>query len=410
MTDIMKYAVRNDGEAKILHVFWQYDDLELGRILEKNYPYIYERVTSSTYHIADDLCMIFKEIIFENKVVGYATYDFRIPSILIMKEIYVLPEFRGNNLFLKEIIWWMSKGVSVIIKQPTKKLVTKLLRYGLAEKLTEYIVISSIPFILDDFDVVGGTGEFLDLDEKILPTHLYDLKIPSTILIVNDFESNNKVAYYHNQLFNDRNAMGKVKKPSDYALKKILNVYLDNEDKISDILNQLNRNLASFGVDNADFRDNLKATNFINDIFFDGCFDDDIVVNYFDYENGRKYESDGSAVSDYDSDIFNVLTFLNEGGDYESVEDLMTLKSDLNRDIFKNMLLAKHYIEMYENTVDWQKEHLRFNLCDLRKIAYDNGLKTSGNKQELINRLSKNNAILNIDFRITEDGKNFLDD
>ena len=73
-------------------------------ILKKYYDYIYQAICEEGIILKAPECNLFKELVFENKVVGFWSYDFSREFITAaLNNIYVLPKFRGNNLFLEEL-------------------------------------------------------------------------------------------------------------------------------------------------------------------------------------------------------------------------------------------------------------------------------------------------------------------
>uniref|UniRef100_UPI003890CDFE hypothetical protein n=1 Tax=Methanobrevibacter sp. TaxID=66852 RepID=UPI003890CDFE len=140
-----KFIIRNDDNPKIIHNDLA-DYLDVESILKKDYEYIYESILNEGFILENKLGDVFKEILFENKVVGFAFCELNSQTNFVLNEIYILPEFRGNSLFLLEINILLAAGNSLSILQPTKNLVELLIHYGFAFKLSENIVASAISF------------------------------------------------------------------------------------------------------------------------------------------------------------------------------------------------------------------------------------------------------------------------
>ena len=153
---------------------------------------------------------VFKEILFENKVVGFTFYELNSPTNFILNEIYILPEFRGNSLFLLEINILLVAGNSLTILQPTKNIVEILIHYGLAYKLSENIVASAISFDFKNEDVLSNSNEEFD-DEQIMSSNIYDLDIRSILLLMDISTPGWNIIYYHEELENDFKRYGKRK-------------------------------------------------------------------------------------------------------------------------------------------------------------------------------------------------------
>ena len=170
-----KFIIRNDDNPKIIHNDLA-DYLDVESILKKDYEYIYESILNEGFILENKLGDVFKEILFENKVVGFAFYELNSQTNFVLNEIYILPEFRGNSLFLLEINTILAAGNSLSILQPTKNIVEILIHYGFAYKLSENIVASAISFDFKDEDILSNSNEEID-DEQIMSSNIYDLDI-----------------------------------------------------------------------------------------------------------------------------------------------------------------------------------------------------------------------------------------
>lgn len=172
---------------------------------------------------------IFKEIVYDSKVVGFATYDLGFEDFITLVNIYVMPEFRGNKLFLNEI---KNTDVEFIIKDPNKELIEILLHYGLANKLSDTLVHSKIKLQMNQMCFESNKDvEFDNLDAMVY-TKLYDLKLESLIYVCNLYNDNENIVYYEdNYLDYDFD----VDEYLDDIEKTVLN-NIDNIDKIKHVL------------------------------------------------------------------------------------------------------------------------------------------------------------------------------
>ena len=93
----IEYKIRKDGNPVMFAAESESEPLDTDMVLDE-YPYIQEDMYEENYRLKNLLCMVFDEIVFENKVVGFATYDIRDNSEFMMTECYILPEFRGKRL------------------------------------------------------------------------------------------------------------------------------------------------------------------------------------------------------------------------------------------------------------------------------------------------------------------------
>ena len=97
----MNYLNRENNTQK---VYLTENTLDVSEILDENYDYIVESMKNEGFSIKNPTCSLFKELVFENKVVGFCTYDYsRQFMTSALNNIYVIPQFRGNGLFLEEL-------------------------------------------------------------------------------------------------------------------------------------------------------------------------------------------------------------------------------------------------------------------------------------------------------------------
>ena len=102
----INYVYREDGMPQT--VFSEESFIELEAMLS-DYPYLIDSINEEDYYIENGLCLLFNEIVSENKVVGFATYEFR-DETMLLSECYILPEFRGRGLFFDELSWLDTRG------------------------------------------------------------------------------------------------------------------------------------------------------------------------------------------------------------------------------------------------------------------------------------------------------------
>ena len=174
----MNIIKKEDNTQK---VFLSENMLDVLDILQENYNYIYESMQEEGFNLKYKECNLFKELVFDNKVVGFCSYDFSREFITAaINNIYVLPEFRGNNLFLDEIKKTMEEHNKPSIMEPTRLIVELLIKYGLAYKVNDDIVASAIEFVIPGEHVLSNTI----YDNEELATHFYDLSICASIHIL----------------------------------------------------------------------------------------------------------------------------------------------------------------------------------------------------------------------------------
>lgn len=233
----MNIIEKEDNTQK---VFLSENTLDVLEILQENYDYIYESMRQEGFNLKYGECNLFKELVFDNKVVGFCSYDFSREFITAaINNIYVLPEFRGNKLFLDEIRKTMEEHNKPSIMEPTRFIVELLIKYGFACKINENIVASAIEFIIPGEHVLSN----IDYENDELSTHFYDLSICASIHILDLNKSH--IAYSaplnHDILKYDcldyRNSM------DDDYFKQISQLFKDNDVELMNIMLDLESNL-----------------------------------------------------------------------------------------------------------------------------------------------------------------------
>ena len=126
------YLIKKNNTQK---VYLTEDTLEITLILNEDYPYIMDSIRKENFILKSEKCNLFKELVFDNKVVGFCSYDFsREFMTAALNNIYVLPEFRGNGLFIEELEKTMAEHNKPSIIEPTRFLIELLIKYGYAKK------------------------------------------------------------------------------------------------------------------------------------------------------------------------------------------------------------------------------------------------------------------------------------
>ena len=229
------YVIRKEGYSDLICAESEWDFLVTEDILQ-NYPYILNSMAKEEYYIENEICTFFDEIIFENKVVGFATFQTRFDDTLLMSECFILPEFRGNRLFFNEICKMLFVNSKFGILQPTRNIVELLISYAFAKNFTENIVVSAIEFYFDDFDAKSSKNRELDEDE-MNPSNFYDLSINSTVFVEGD------EIIYHDLLENDLLKNGERKKLDENYFNDLKLVFSKNKDKLNELIIELKQEL-----------------------------------------------------------------------------------------------------------------------------------------------------------------------
>ena len=183
------YNYKTNPEGKIF-------TLPIKTILKENYIYILRSINEENYYIMeDDTCFFFKEVLYDDEVVGFATYKTTQinKDTLVMQYFYVLPEYREKGLLEEEIDESAALfESSIIIENPTREMVESLTKHKLARIFDNRFVISRIPFMVSMHsleNVLKGTvreeydsGDALTYSKM---SHLYDLDLCAVVGIAN---------------------------------------------------------------------------------------------------------------------------------------------------------------------------------------------------------------------------------
>ena len=223
-----KYISRKKAKRIIADSIFKIGFLE--DTLKKDYPYILDAINKEDCFLMGDMYQIFKELIYDNKVVGFATYDLGFKDFITLISIYVLPEFRGHQLFLNEI---ESCDIEFIIKDPNNKIMEILLHYDLANKLSDTLIHSKIKLQMNQLMLKSKEPVEYDNLDAMVYTNLYDLKLESMVCVCNLYnDDENRVIYQDN--YDEYNF--NVNEHLDDIENAVLD-NIDNIDKIKHIVN-----------------------------------------------------------------------------------------------------------------------------------------------------------------------------
>lgn len=229
----MNYTTRTDNTQK---VYLCETPLDVVNILRTDYGYLYDAISDEGIILKGLECNLFKEIVFDSKVVGFCSYDFSSEFITAaLNNIYVLPEFRGNGLFLAELQKTMVEYNKPSIIEPTRLVVELLVKYGFASKISDTLVASSLEFIVPGNHVQSNS----DYQKEELSTHFYDLNICSSIHFL-DIEKG--IIAYSSPLNYDiihYDCLNKRKSMDDDYFTEIRDFLLENDVDIVDEISRL---------------------------------------------------------------------------------------------------------------------------------------------------------------------------
>ncbi len=237
--DEINFLIREENIAK---VYLSEGNLDVLDILNENYGYIVDSMLLEDFKVKSLKCNLFKELVLDNKVVGFCSYDFSREFLTAaLNNIYVIPEFRGNNLFLNELKTTMEEYNKPSIMEPTRLIVELLIEYGFARIIDKDIVASAIEFIIPGEHVMSNRD--YDASEE-LATHFYDLNMCASIHFL-DLE--NRYFAYSSPLNYDiihYDCLEKRNTIDDDYFKGIVDLFSENEEKLIEIVLDLEDNLS----------------------------------------------------------------------------------------------------------------------------------------------------------------------
>lgn len=127
------------------------ENIPLSEYLNIAHPEIINSINKDEYLLDYDNFDLFYEIKKDGEFVGFITLENDdLNNCLIINECYVMPDWRGNNLFFKnyaDIVKGSEK--KIFIRKPNRNLINVLLNNNLAFKMQDSIVISYVDFIIE---------------------------------------------------------------------------------------------------------------------------------------------------------------------------------------------------------------------------------------------------------------------
>ena len=189
----MEYIIRDEDEVNIAD---NDDDVKLSHFLRERYGYIYDSIIALGYEIRFEEFTFLCELVYEGKVVGFASYLVGGSSLVCLTNVFVLPEFRGNQLFIENLVYMIVSSEIISILEPTRNLIEILIHYNLAEKLTDSLVACPIYLEILNENIISKI--YLDEDDSL--SNLYDLNLCSTLVLQDISTPGVCIIDYHNVL------------------------------------------------------------------------------------------------------------------------------------------------------------------------------------------------------------------
>ena len=216
-------------------------------ILEDNYYYIVESMEDEEFKLENPQCNLFKELLYEDKVVGFVTYDLENGvGDYSLNEVYILPKYRGNGIFFYEIEDVLISGNTLSIYEPNHMIMQKLVDYDFARYLDDNIIATSISLDLPTDSILVNDERFRMDDSLIHASNLYDMNMSMVIILFDISTPGNNIIGYSRQLESDKinyDALNHREKLDDTYFKYIQELILSNHEDFINILTELTNNL-----------------------------------------------------------------------------------------------------------------------------------------------------------------------
>ena len=149
----MNYLKRDDNTQRI---FLTESALNVEDILKEKYDYIWDAINDENFILKSPECNLFKELLYDNKVVGFCSYDFSRQFMTVaLNNIYILHNFRRKGIFYRELKKIIETHQKPSIVEPTHLIVEILIKYGFAQKINDNIVASAIEFVIPGHNVIS---------------------------------------------------------------------------------------------------------------------------------------------------------------------------------------------------------------------------------------------------------------
>ncbi|MDO5825822.1 MAG: hypothetical protein Q4Q22_05540 [Methanosphaera sp.] len=311
------YIIRENFIAEVYH-----DDDELlntEEILQDKYSYISKSISDEGYKLEHPECNLFKELLYEDKVVGFVTYDFTNGvGDFSLNEIYVLPEYRGNKYFISEVEYMLMSGSTISIYEPTHRLIEIMLDNDFAKKLDNNLVLTSINLDVDEKKTECNV-EDQELDEDLIHScNLYDLNISACIIL--DDITNDNIIHYSRCLDDDDKyySAGSIRENlNKQYFENIKDTILSNHEKYVDIMMELEdqKPKANFDFDEVIGRPpNLSG-------YLEGLIEEDLITRQ------KALDIQAQMIDEYDNGLILSESLLRRL-EYLSMEDLINQEKE----------------------------------------------------------------------------------
>ena len=213
-------------------------------------PELKDSMNEDGYYLQGEVCTDFKPIKDNDNVIGFITYLNVVEQEESINNYYVEKQYETKGYLVEEIRNKYEEGKRVTLVNPLRKQVEELLEHGLAEKITDRLVISAVNLDItpDKIQETKYTNSAYITGDTLISSTLYDLYTCSVVYL-DDITSNRfaKSIYFSKVNRNDimeYNAQ-KNRKNMDDTINHIKERFEDNPDEINERLMKLREKLHS---------------------------------------------------------------------------------------------------------------------------------------------------------------------
>lgn len=166
--------------------------------LAENYDYLLESLIQDRFFVDEkDEFAFIKEIVYENKVVGFSTWRYSNYAMILVL-IYILPEYRGNNLLYDDLIDTSNVfSMPVAIDCPNQYVIKSLIKNDLARYINDYLVISDILLSFQIQELDDDLKKYAEEHENLVNpvglitnSQIYDTNISAVVSLENEYLPN----------------------------------------------------------------------------------------------------------------------------------------------------------------------------------------------------------------------------
>ncbi|MBQ6218292.1 MAG: GNAT family N-acetyltransferase [Methanosphaera sp.] len=177
-----------------------FNNKNLIKVLKEDYIEIYNSIQEESYYIPDNEQFFYLYEIFDEddeKIVGFASLYIYRKDALVLNQIYVLPEYRGQKHFVKVYNYFKQQldEVEIYVKNPNRTIINNIKDLNYCEIIKDRFLISYILFIAEHppfEDSLKYTNKTINDVRKSSfyegESNLYDLQLDAVIKL----SSNNK--------------------------------------------------------------------------------------------------------------------------------------------------------------------------------------------------------------------------